>query len=288
MKILLTGATGFVGGHLTRELEAGGHSVVPVSRRPGPGVDWSDEGLARGVRETDAVCHLAGESVLGRWSASKKGTIRSSRVETTRRLAELLAEKGSGALVQASAVGFYGDPGTAVIDEEQPVGTGFLAETCQEWEAAAQPARDAGVRVAAVRIGVVLGKNGGALKQMLTPFKLGLGGPLGSGRQPFPWIHVGDLTRLFRFLLESEDAAGVFNGTGPNPVSNAEFGRTLGRVLHRPAFLPVPAFALKLLLGEMASMLLEGQHALPCAAEAAGFVFEHPLLEGALRDLVGR
>ena len=289
MKILLTGATGFLGAHVQRELIAAGHSVVTVSRRPSTGdgtADWSEESLAKAVEETDAVCHLAGEPVLGRWTERRKASILESRVETTGRLAQLLAKKGSGALVQASAVGFYGDTKDAVIKEDAPNGNDFLSDVCRAWEGAAEPARAAGIRVAAVRIGVILGGDGGALKKMLLPFKLGMGGRLGSGRQYFPWIHVGDLARLFRFLLESQEAEGPFNGTAPQPVTNAEFTRAMGRALHRPAFIPVPGFAMRLAIGELSGMFLTGQRALPTRAQGAGFEFQFPELGAALEDLL--
>ncbi|MFT5462667.1 MAG: hypothetical protein ACI8QS_001550 [Planctomycetota bacterium] len=290
MKILLSGASGFLGGHVQKELLTAGHSVTAVSRSPvagGESVDWSRGALAAAVAEADAVCHLAGEPVLGRWTKKRRENIIKSRVETTTLLAELLAEKGSGALVQASAVGFYGDRGADEVDEETGTGSDFLAGVCRAWEEAAEPARAAGIRVAAVRIGVILGANGGALKHMLLPFKLGLGGRLGSGRQFFPWVHVGDLARLFRFLLESKDASGVFNGTAPEPVSNRDFTRELGHALGRPTILPVPALAMRLLLGEVSSMFLTGQRAYPKRALEAGFRFNHPELGDALGDLLG-
>ena len=286
MKVLLTGATGFLGKRVTGRLEQAGHRVLPVSRAPGRGFDWSEESLRKGVGACDAVCHLAGESIAARWTGRRKGEVLRSRVETTDRLARLLAEKGSGALVSASAVGFYGDRGDEELDETSGAGTGFLAEVCRAWEDATRPARDAGLRVAAVRIGVILGAEGGALKRMLPVFRLGLGGRLGSGDQWFPWVHADDLACLFVHLLESRSATGVYNGTSPNPVKNREFTATLARVLGRPAFLPAPAFALRLVLGEMAEMLLGGQRALPRRAPEARFTFNHPDLEPALHDLL--
>ncbi len=285
MRILLTGATGFVGSYVTRELQKAGHTVAVVSRSKGD-YDWSEESLRKGVQETDAVCHLAGEPIVGRWTASKKEEIRRSRVETTSLLARLLAEKGSGTLVQASAVGFYGDRGDEQLDETSAPGQGFLTDVCQAWEDAAAPAREAGIRVASVRIGVVLGADGGALKLMKLPFQLCLGGPLGSGKQWFPWIHVGDLARLFVHLLETETAEGPYNGTAPVPVTNKDYSKTLGRVLGRPAFLPAPAFAVRLALGEMADMLLGGQRVDPKRTQAEGFTFQFTELEPALRDLL--
>ena len=190
-------------------------------------------------------------------------------------------------LVNASAVGFYGPRTDAPVDESEPSGTDFLAQLCRDWEAAAQSA-SAGVRVAIVRIGVILGTEDGALKRMLLPFKLGLGGPLGSGRQVFPWVHVDDLARLFVMLVENDSARGVFNGTAPNALTMKEFAATLGKVLKRPAFFAAPAPAIKLALGEVASVLLTGQRAVPKRALEHGFEFRFPEAEGALRDLLGR
>jgi uncharacterized protein (TIGR01777 family) len=279
MKVLVTGVTGFLGGHVARELEGAGHTVRGVSRRPDPAREtcgWEEEDLGRAVAESDAVVHLAGENLFARrWSARQKAVIRSSRVESTALLARLVAEKGGGVLVSASAVGFYGPHGDEEVDEEAPAGTDFLAGVCRDWEAALAPATEAGVRVARARTGVVLG-DGGALARLLLPFKLGIGGPIGSGRQVFPWIHVGDCARLYRFLVESEGASGAYNATAPNAVTNRELARTLGRVLHRPAFLPLPGFALRLALGEVADVLLSGQRAVPRRAQAEGFAFEHP------------
>ncbi len=297
MKVLLTGATGFFGQHLTRHLEGAGHTVAPVSRREGVGYDWSDESLERGVRDTDAVVHLAGENIFSsRWTAKQKERIWSSRVESTGRLARLVAQKDGGVLVHASAVGFYGPrAATDPLDESAPPGDDFLADVCQAWEAAAKPAADAGARVAAIRIGVILGTDGGALKKMLLPFKLGLGGPVGSGRQPFAWVHVDDVARLFVHVLEDDSLAGVFNAVAPNladgarvgpALTSAGFGKALGRALHRPAVLPLPGFALRLLAGEVADVLLTGQAAVPARTLESGFRFEHPEIDGALGDLL--
>jgi len=294
MNILLTGASGFFGGHLRPLLEGAGHRVLTVGRGAGADHDWSQDSLRAGVEHADAVVHLAGESLVARrWSARQKERILASRVELTSRLAELLAERGRGVLVSASAVGFYGSwtgpRGDEELGEDAPSGDDFPARVCRAWEEAARtPLAGSDVRLAIVRIGVILGADGGALKRMLLPFRLGLGGPLGGGRQILPWIHVGDLARLFQFILETPSAAGAFNGTAPGAVDSAEFARTLGRVLGRPAFLPVPGPALRLALGEVAGMLLKGQRAVPRRALVEGFAFEHPLLEPALRDLLGR
>lgn len=288
MKILLGGASGFVGRHLATHLTRHGHSVRTLGRA-GADHDWSPASLTAGVAASDAVVHLAGENVLARrWSAAQKERLRSSRLATTDALARALASRGSGVLVSASAIGYYGAHGDEPLDESAAPGSDFLAGLCHDWEAAVAPATAAGVRCAQVRIGLVLGTDGGALARMLLPFRLGLGGPLGHGRQKQSWIHVEDLCALFRFVLESPAARGPFNGTAPTPVSQREFARTLGRVLGRPAFLPMPAFVLRLGLGEAAALLLEGVDARPSRALAAGFRFAHPELEGALRALLGR
>ena len=287
MNVLLTGATGFIGTRLRAHLERRGHRVLAVSRRPGADHDWSDESLARGVAATDAVVHLAGEGVIDRrWSTRRKEELRRSRLDTTGKLVRLLAQQRDGVLLSASAVGYYGPRGDEPVGEDERPGSDFLAELCREWEAAAVAAETQGTRVARVRIGIVLGPEGGALRKMLVPFRLGLGGPVGSGEQVYPWIHIEDLCALFAFLIEHRETRGPFNGTAPNPVPQREFARILGRVLHRPAFLPVPGLALRIGLGEAADVLLTGQRALPRRALDAGFVFDHPDLERALRDLL--
>lgn len=287
MKVLLSGATGFIGGHLRPELEAAGHEVLTVGRGANSDFDWSDEGLKRGVGAVDGIVHLAGESLFARrWTASQKAVLKSSRTETTRRLADLATELDKDFLITASAVGYYGPSDAENLTEEAPQGDDFLAELCGEWERAADLARQSSVRVATIRIGVVIGTDGGALKRMLLPFRLGLGGPLGSGKQAFPWIHIDDLVRLFRYTIENKNTSGVYNGTSPNPVSMGKFAKTLGRVLHRPAIFPVPSFVLKLLLGEISTILLTGQRPIPKRAMEAGFELRYPHLEPALHELL--
>lgn len=287
MKVLLTGSTGFIGSRLARALEAKRHTVLAVSRRPGARYDWSDASLVRGVREADAVVHLAGENLFAkRWSAEQKHILRSSRYDTTKKLAALAAARKSTAFLSASAIGYYGASHDVQFQEGSPRGSGFLAELCADWEAATQCAAEAGVRTAIVRTGVVLGHGGGALAKMLPVFKLGIGGPLGSGKQWVSWIHIDDLVALYVFLLEDTKCSGVFNGTAPEPVTMKELARALGRALHRPALFPVPAPMLRLTLGEVADILLTGQRVLPRRALEAGFVFRHPKLDEALADLV--
>ena len=289
MKVLLTGATGFVGGHLARALIARGDEVLPVSRRPGVGYDWSDASLARGVAEADVVIHLAGENLFGRrWTTRQKARLRSSRIDTTRKLAALVAARRPACFVGASAIGIYGAHESATFDESSPRGAGFLADLCAEWEASTSAARDAGVRTVVVRSGVVLGLEGGALAKMLPPFRLGVGGPLGGGRQWVSWIGVDDLVRMFLALVDDARAQGPFNGTSPEPVTMNELACALGDALHRPAFFRVPGPVLEIALGEVAGTMLTGQRVLPRRALELGFAFEHPEIEAALRHLLAR
>ena len=279
MRILLTGATGFVGSRLAQRMREQGHQVLTVSRRPGADHDWSDASLASGVAAADAIVHLAGAGLFDkRWSASTRRELLESRVESTRRLAALAVEHGVRCFVTASAIGYYGPSDAEGLDEETPAGGDFLARLCIDWEASAEAARAAGIRTAAVRIGVVLGPNGGALARMLMPFKLGLGGPIGTGRQWLSWIHLEDLCGIFLTLLTDESCRGAYNGTAPQPERMRDFAGALGRVLHRPTVLPMPGFALRLLLGEVAGILLTGQHVVPRRVCDAGFTFRFPEL----------
>jgi len=238
----------------------------------------------------DAVVHLSGESVVGRWNEEKKRAIHDSRVLGTTNLVKGIAslKQKPKVLLSASAIGFYGDRGDEQLTEESPPGDDFLAETCQEWEKEAAKVEWVGVRSVRLRIGIVLADGGGALDAMLTPFKLGLGGPLGSGRQWWSWVHREDLIGLMLHLLAHEDFSGVVNGAAPSPARQKDFARVLGRVLHRPAFLPAPAFALKALLGGFASELLSSKRVLPKAAQQLGYAFQYPELEPALRQILGR
>jgi hypothetical protein len=294
MRVAVTGATGLVGGALVPALLAAGHRVDRVSRRPPrPGttdVRWDP---ARGhldpraLEGTDAVVHLAGESVAaGRWTAAARERIRRSRVEGTRLVAETLRalDRRPRVLACASAIGYYGDRGGEVLTEDSPPGAGFLADVARAWEAAADPARAAGVRVVHLRLGLVLAGQGGALPRMARAFRLGLGGVIGDGRQYWSWIALPDVVGVVEHALALESLAGPVNAVAPAPVTNREFTRTLGRLLRRPTLLPLPAPVVRLLLGEMGrALLLHSARVVPRRLEGAGFGFRHPDLAGALR-----
>jgi uncharacterized protein len=298
MRTLITGATGLIGSALCRRLAGEGHSIVTLSRSPekarglpGEVFKWQPQsGLppAEALAGTEAVVHLAGEHVAGgRWTEEHKRQIRDSRVLSTRHLVSAMeaAAPRPRAFVCASAVGFYGDRGDEVLDENSPPGVGFLSETCREWEAEAERARSFGVRVVKLRIGVVLSEKGGALTQMLPLFKLGLAGKLGGGGQWFPWIHLDDVVGLIHHALFSEQVAGALNAAAPGIVTNAEFTDRLASTLRRPAFFAAPAFALKLALGEMADVVLASQRVTPAAALSTGYRFKFPALDAALREI---
>ncbi|MCP5116821.1 MAG: TIGR01777 family protein, partial [bacterium] len=243
---------------------------------------------ADSLRGADAVVHLAGEPVAQRWTPETKRRIRTSRVDGTRTLVEAISKLSErpAVLVAASAIGYYGSRGDEELSEEAPPGEGFLPEICQAWEKETDAAAQLGVRVVKLRVGVVLGLGGGALAQMLTPFRLGLGGRLGSGEQWMSWIHLDDVVGLVRHAIEQSKLEGAVNATAPNPVSNADFTRTLARVLRRPAFFPVPERAIRILFGEMSEILTASQRVVPKAAEAAGFKFSFPDLGTALKNLL--
>ena len=278
MNISITGASGFIGRHLMKSLAQAGHSPRALSRHAPP---------AESLREADAVIHLAGEPLAQRWTVEAKRRIRESRVAGTRHLVEALAAlpRRPDVLVCASAIGYYGSRGDEVLTESSAPGSGFLPEVCVAWEREAQAAEAFGMRVVRVRTGIVLDTNGGALVRMLPPFRMGLGGRLGSGRQWMSWIHLEDLTALFQFAVERQ-VRGPLNAVAPYAVTNSEFTRELARALRRPAVFPVPGFALRLLFGEMADVLLASQRVAPGAAEAAGFRFRFPQLAPALEGLL--
>lgn len=297
MTYLVTGATGFVGRALVVALLEQGHTVKYLapqkSERLSPAASfllWPRDGIPRlePSLEFDAVFHLAGEPVAQRWSKDAKRRIHDSRVKGTRKLVTALADLRTRppVLVSASAVGYYGDRGDELLGEDQRPGTDLLAQICQQWEAEALRARESGIRVVPVRIGTVLGRNGGALERMLPPFRLGLGGKFGSGRQWLSWIHLSDLVRLLMFASVQLQVNGTLNGSSPNPVTNAEFTAALAQALHKPAVFTVPEFALKLALGEMAHILFSSQRVIPQAPQNAGFRFEFPTIERALENLV--
>lgn len=297
MRALVTGATGFVGRRLVSRLSQPvvlsrdanqakaklsveeAHAWRPESEVPPP----------EGFRDVDCVFHLAGEPVADRrWNPEKKRRIHDSRVLGTWNLVRALAELETRprVLVAASAVGFYGSRGDEILEETSSAGNDFLANVCREWEQASSAAAELGIRVVQCRIGVVLGMGGGAISKMLTPFKLGLGGRLGNGRQWMPWIHIDDVVGLLMYAAKSEQIAGPMNVVSPQPATNHDFTKSLAKVLRRPAMFPVPGFALKLLVGEFGQILLDSSRVVPRVAERTGFVFEFPELTGALANLL--
>lgn len=297
MKVVVTGSRGLVGSAFLSSLTAGGHQAVRLVRghsAPGEFL-WDPE---KGSVDTqafagaDAVVHLAGENIAaGRWTESRKLRIRDSRVGGTRVLAEAQArlERKPRVLVCASAIGFYGDRGDETLTEASSAGSGFLPEVCKEWEAASRPAAQAGIRVAQLRFGIVMTPKGGALQKMLLPFQMGAGGRLGSGRQWFSWVALDDVVGALHHAMLTEGLAGPVNVVAPNPVTNAEFTKTLGRVLRRPTVAAVPAFAARALFGEMAdALLLSGARVSPRRLLDTGYRFLYPDLEGALLHVLGR
>jgi uncharacterized protein (TIGR01777 family) len=299
LNITITGATGLIGRRLLTALARGGHSSRALSRHAGanlpPGVKLSVWDAMKGappaeaLRDADAVIHLAGEPVAQRWTAEAKRRIRESRVDGTRRLVETIAaqERKPAVLIAASATGFYGSRGDQPLEETSPPGKGFLADLCVEWEREALAAASLGMRVAAVRTGIALHPQGGALAKMLPAFRLGGGGRLGSGKQWVPWIHLDDLVAIYNFLLENE-IAGPVNATAPAPVTNAEFTRALAAAVRRPAIFPVPKLALRIVFGEMAEAVFESERVLPKRIEAAGYRFLYPQIGTALEQLLRR
>lgn len=296
MNITITGATGFVGGRLTEKLLAEGHRIHALGRNRGnlPTTvrfsDWNaqEEPPAESLMNCDVLVHLAGEPVAQRWTPEVKARIRSSRIDGTRHLVDALSTQARrpNVLICASAVGYYGSRGSEVLDEESAPGDDFLARLARDWEHAAGLARALGIRVVCMRIGVVLGSGGGALTKMLSSFRLGLGGHIGSGKQWMSWIHIDDLVDMILFAIEKGTINGPLNGTAPNPVTNADFTRKLAAVLHRPAFLAVPGFGLKLLFGEMAQVILGGQRVIPKNALEAGYPFRYSELKPALAAIL--
>jgi uncharacterized protein (TIGR01777 family) len=292
--IVLAGGSGFLGRNLAGRLLSEGHKVLTFTRRAksASDVQWDPNGsagdLPAHLEGVDAVVNLAGEGIADRrWTEARKQTMKSSRLLSTRTLVRAVAacSRPPRVLINASAVGYYGPRGAETVTEATPPGSDFLATLCVDWEEEARRAESPATRVAVVRSGLVLDRNGGALARMWLPFKLGLGATLGSGDQFMPWIHVKDWTAMVSWLIQNDRASGAFNATAPAPVTNRTFTRSLGLALHRPAVFHAPAFALQALMGEMSSMLLTGQRAIPAAAEQQGFRFTHRTLESALRDL---
>ena len=293
-RILLSGASGLIGTALLPVLTSAGYEVVRLVRKDAAlerQVPW-DPGQSlppESVSGFDAVVHLAGESIVGRWTAAKKQRIVQSRVPPTQRLAQALASapQKPRVLITASAVGYYGNRGDELLREESASGSGFLADVCRRWEAAAQPADDAGIRTAQVRFGLVLSSAGGALAKMLLPFRLGMGGRVGNGRQWWSWIHIEDVAGAILHVLKA-DLSGPVNVVGPNPSTNAEFTKALGAALARPAIFPMPAFAARLVFGEMGDeLLLASQCVEPARLNASGYRFRFSELKPALADLCG-
>jgi hypothetical protein len=297
MRILVSGASGLVGSALTLALRAAGHTVNRLVRPGGkaaPGDVYWDPPAGRtengGLEGVDAIVHLAGASIAeGRWTETRKKVLRASRVDATRHLVAACSKlaRPPKIFISASAIGYYGNRADEELSEESAPGSDFLAEVARSWEAEAAKAGEFGARAAQMRFGVILSKHGGALPRMLLPFKLGAGGRLGSGRQWMSWVTLEDVVRVLRHALESDGLSGPVNVVAPSPVTNSEFTRTLGRVLHRPTLFPVPAFALKLMLGEMAeALLLASQRVMPRRLLSNGFLFGDPQLEPALQKLL--
>lgn len=297
MNVTITGGTGLIGTRLVRALRERGDGVTVLSRSPEKASDalgveavaWdplAGPAPAEALAGRDGVVHLAGEPVAQRWSDEAKRRIMESREVGTRNLVAGLraAEPRPTVLVSSSAVGYYGAHGDEPVTEATPAGDDFLAQVCVVWEREARAAEELGVRVVCVRTGVVLDAGGGALKTMLTPFKLGVGGPVAGGRQYLPWIHVDDLVAMYLRALDYPSWSGPYNGSAPTPQTNKAFSKALGRALHRPAVAPVPSFAIKAMYGEMATVVTDGQRAIPERALAAGFAFRHPEVDEALAD----
>ncbi len=293
MRILISGSTGFIGNSLVEHLQLNGHTIVRLVRSSGhPGILWDPH--KRTVNRSrlegfDAFVNLSGETIVGRWTADKKKKILESRIETTSFLVDCILglKHRPKAYISASAIGYYGDKGDEEITELSPPGNDFLADVCVKWEHESNSLLKEGIRVAHMRTGLVLSPKGGALKKLLLPFKLGLGGPVGSGRQWWSWIDYDDQIRAYEYAITNDKVFGPVNGTAPNPVRNKEFVKTLGKVLFRPAIIPLPTPAVKLILGEMGdSLLLSSQKVHPDVLKIEGFEFKHPELKESLHHLL--
>ncbi len=300
MKIILAGGSGFIGGALLNRLLKLGHQVTLLTRNPSkvklhPFLTlqkWdgrnSDDWFAC-LENSDAVINLSGESIVARrWTRNQKEKIIRSRVESTQVIIQAIQQVKvkPKVLVNASAVGYYGNVPTGIVTEQSFRGSGFLSDTCVEWESTAQKVQDCGVRLVSIRIGVVLGKDGGALSKMLLPFKLFIGGPVGSGRQGFPWVHRDDVMGVILLALQNSQVSGPINVVGPELVNLKEFCTVLGQVIHRPSWMRIPAFVLKFLLGEMSSLLLDGQHIVPEKLQKLGYQFKYATVSDALKEIL--
>lgn len=309
MRIIVTGGTGLIGHALVMELASDGHEVVVLSRNPrqaGPMpetvsfVKWdarTAEGWGHLADGADAIVNLAGASIAGdgflpaKWTRERKKLILNSRLHAGKAVVEAVkqAQTPPKVVIQASGVGFYGTHDHSVtITEESPAGQDFLADVCKQWEASTAEVTDMGTRQVVIRTGVVLSTEGGALPRLALPFKLFAGGPLGSGKQPLPWIHIDDEVKAIRYLISQRDASGAYNLTAPNPVTNREFGNKLGRVLGRPSLIPAPGFAFNLAFGEVATVVLDGQKAVPQRLQESGYEFIYAEAEAALRQIYGK
>ncbi|MEI8134966.1 MAG: TIGR01777 family oxidoreductase [bacterium] len=293
MKILISGSTGFIGSKLMAKLRASGHDVTCLVRSSSmPGLLWDpykgEVDISR-MEGYDAFVHLSGESINGRWTARKKKEILHSRIATTSFLAECIAKLKNPpkSFISSSAIGFYGNRGDEELTESSSRGVGFLSDVCASWEAATEPIKKLGIRVVNVRTGLVLSPEGGALQKLLLPFKLGVGGVVGSGRQWWSWVTLNDLIGIYCYAIENQELKGFINATSPNPLTNKSFVKILGKVLHRPAIFPLPSFAVKLIFGEMGQeLLLDGQKVIPKKLLDSGFKFEQTDLEHALRGML--
>ena len=298
MKIAVTGATGFLGRAITAEALRRGHQLIILTRRPGSiehpkGAQvlfWDSESQTT-LPAHDAVINLAGESIACHWDDAKEKEILRSRQDGTRKLIDAIGEMGPHygrprILVNASAVGYYGDRGEEVLTEQSTPATDYLARVCSTWEKEAVRGEQHGLRVTRLRIGVVLGSDGGALDKFLPPFRLGLGGPLGSGHQWFPWVHIEDVANFCLFAVENDEVAGAFNMVAPGIVRGRDFAQALGKQLGRPAVIPVPVFVLRILLGEFGQHLVDSQHVVPQATLSTGYTFHHPDLPDALENIL--
>jgi len=305
MRVIITGGTGQIGRPLIADLLKQGHEVIVLSRSPAVveglpkevQIEGWDARTAKGwghlADGAGAIINLAGENIAGegflpaKWTDERKKRILESRVNAGKAVTEAVEQalKKPGAVIQASAVGYYGPRGSEEITEESPPGSDFLAKVCLDWEASTAPVEQMGVRRAVIRTGIPLSFEEGALSRMALPFKLFAGGPLGSGKQYFPWIHPADETGAIRFLVENSNASGAFNLTAPNPLTNAQFSHVLGKVMQRPSFIPTPAFTFEMAFGEVASLVLTGQRAVPKHLLEAGYKFQYTDAEAALRDL---